>query len=560
MQEQSINMTIVFLSLGALLSTALLFGEIARRFNQPPIIGEILAGVVLGKTVIGQMYPSFFNWLFPATGSIPIILYGLTTVGIVLFLLVAGLEVNLSSLWRQGRIALFVSLTGILIPFTIGVLSVLMAPQYFSQFTQSKPTVFMLFFATAISISALPVIARILMDLNILRSDLGMIIITAAIFNDLAGWIIFALILGMITTVHGWPVFYTIGFVLGYTLFMLTIGRWLIHRCLIWIQAHTNWPGGILSVAITLAFVGAAFTEWIGIHAIFGSFLMGVIIGDSTHMREHTRSIIREFVSFIFAPLFFASIGLQLNFILHFDPLLTFIVIGIACLGKIGGGSLGAWLGGLSLRESMAIGSAMNARGAMEIILGLLALNYQIIDERMFVSLVTMALVTSVISGPLIQRFLRHKKSKHFLKFISAQGFISSLQCIERDDALKELSVAAQRVTGISAQQIFNAVLEREKIVPTGLGKGLAVPHARLKTLKTPAIIVGFSKVGIDFNTPDGKPVKAIFMILTPSHDHTAQVHILAGIAQLFQKGGILEQLQKLSNYTEFVALINTNP
>lgn len=164
---------------------------------------------------------------------------------------------------------------------------------------------------------------------------------------------------------------------------------------------------GVLSFALTLALLGAAFTEWIGIHAIFGSFIVGVAIGDSSHLHERTRETIGHFVSFIFAPVFFASIGLKLNFLIHFDFPLVVTVLTIACVCKLAGGTMGARWGGMPLREAWAVGFAMNSRGAMEIILGLLALEAGVIEQQLFVALVTMAIVTSMISGPAIRLILR---------------------------------------------------------------------------------------------------------------------------------------------------------
>jgi len=247
------------------------------------------------------------------------------------------------------------------------------------------------------------------MDLNLYRTGLGMIIMAAAMFNDLIGWIIFAVILAMIGAVagNGLSIGHTISATLGYAIVMLTAGRWLIHHSLRWVQSHSTGPGGVLGFTLSLALFGAAFTEWIGVHAIFGSFLVGIAIGDSSHLREQIRAVINQFVSFILAPLFFASIGLKLNYVANFDWLLTLIVVVIACFGKILGCGVAARSSGMAAGEAWAIGFGMNARGAMEIILALLALQYGVISERVFVALVVLALVTSMMSGPMIQRALR---------------------------------------------------------------------------------------------------------------------------------------------------------
>jgi Kef-type K+ transport system membrane component KefB len=259
------------------------------------------------------------------------------------------------------------------------------------------------------AITALPVIARILMDLNIFKSRMGMLVISSAMINDLIGWLIFSVVLGMIGKEQNISLWNTILLTVGFTAIMLTFGRGLINRGLPWINKKFAWPGGLLSVSLALCFFAAAFTEYIGIHGIFGAFRVGVAVGDSEHMSERAKEIVHQFINNIFAPLFFVAIGLKVNFVTNFDPLLTLAIIAIAFAGKIVGSGWGTRLGGFSWRESLAAGFGMNARGAMEIILGLVALENGLINERVFVSLVIMALVTSMSSGPLMKWMLKLK-------------------------------------------------------------------------------------------------------------------------------------------------------
>jgi Kef-type K+ transport system membrane component KefB len=234
-----------------------------------------------------------------------------------------------------------------------------------------------------------------------------MIIIAAAMFNDLLGWLIFSVILAMMTSEGAsYGVFYTVGWIVFYGVFMLTIGKRLINNALPWIQNKLSWPGGVLSISLGLCFLAASFTESIGIHSILGSFIMGIAIGDSAHLREEAREIIHQFVTNIFAPLFFVSIGLQVNFIANFDFTIVIVILILAYICKVLGAGLGARIGGLSLNEALVVGFGMNARGAMEIILGTLALNAQLINSKVFVGLVIMALLTSLTSAPLMRRFL----------------------------------------------------------------------------------------------------------------------------------------------------------
>jgi len=169
------------------------------------------------------------------------------------------------------------------------------------------------------------------------------------------------------------------------------------------------WPGGVLSLSLSLCFLAAAFTESIGIHAIFGAFMIGVALGDSKHLSEKAKEIVHQFINNIFAPLFFVGIGLKVNFLVNFDFTITIVILIIAFAGKLIGAGTGAYLGGFSKRESLAVGFGMNARGAMEIILGLIALEAGLINPTIFVSLVIMALITSMTSGPMMKWMLNLK-------------------------------------------------------------------------------------------------------------------------------------------------------
>jgi len=554
------EISLLFLELGILLAVARLLGELAEHYNQPTVLGEIIAGILLGPTILGSIAPEINLLLFPLSGNRAIVLEGLTTIAIALFLLVAGMEVDLSTIWKQGKVATNVGIMGILIPFIVSFPAGMLFPTILGRQSEANPFIFSFFFGIALSITALPVIARILMDLNLYRSDFGMIVIASAIFNDVIGWILFAAVLGMIGTApaHNFAVGQIILMTLGFGVIMLTIGRWLINKILPAIHAHLSWPGGFLGFALAVTLFCSALTEWIGTHAIFGAFLAGIAIGDSPHVREHTRTILNQFISFIFAPLFFASIGLKVNFAIHFDLSAVITVLIIACLAKIVGCGLGARMSGMTRRESLAMGFSMNARGAMEIILGLLALQYGLIKEKMFIALVIMALVTSIMCGPAIKYILKPVKPRRFIDFLLSRTFIGSLRAKNREEAIEELSNVISTELGIGAESIKKEVWEREKIMPTGIGHSVAIPHARIDGLTTPILGVGLSRLGIDFDAPDGEPAGIIFMILTPKQDNGAQLEILADISRTFRFPDIREKALKAINYTEFKAVIKS--
>ncbi len=546
----------LLLAVAALLATGRILGELVRKFGQPSVLGEMLAGIVLGPTVLGAFAPEAMEFLFPMKGNVPVALDALTTVAISLFLLVAGMEVDLSMMFRQGRVAVCVGLGSMLVPFALGF-GVFYAGPAMAGIDNERALVFAMFMATALSISALPVIAKTLLDLGMYRSDIGMLIVAVAIFNDLVGWIVFALVLSMMPgqQVHRFEVGETVLLTLGFALVMLTLGRWLIHKSLPFLQAHLSWPGGVLGFALSITLVGAAFTEWIGVHAIFGAFLVGVALGDSQHLRERTRTTIDQFVSFVFAPLFFASIGLRVNFVADFDWQLVLVVFALACAGKILGSGISAKLMGMPARQSWAVGFGLNARGAMEIILGLLALNAGLIDNRMFVALVVMALGTSMLAGPAMQWLLQLKKPRRFTAYVGARSFIAELKATDRFKAILEL-VPVSGAVGLDFNKISDAVFERERVIPTGLGNGIALPHARIKGLAAPQVAMGLSGQGIDFDSPDGELAHIILVILTPEEDQTTALALYRDILSTFKDKAFREKVMGVKSYTELLALM----
>ena len=403
----------LILSLGVMLLSARLLGELLRKFGIPLVVGEILAGIVLGPSLFGQFFPESLQFIFPAEGGATLALNGITQMSVIMLLFVAGLELELPLILKQGKAAGLTSIFSLAIPFAIGFFAAYYAGDFFGLDDSNHLLVFSLFLGTALSITALPVIARILMDLKLLKTRIGMIVISSAMLNDLIGWLIFSLVLGLMNEGNSeHSLTYTILFTISYAVILLTVGKYLIDKALPWIQKNFSWPGGILSIGLSLCFLGAALTEYIGIHGVFGAFIVGMAFGDSVNLKEQEREIIQQFITNIFAPLFFVSIGLRINFVSNFSIELVAVVTILAMISKIGGAWMGARLSGLNNSESMAIGFGMNARGAMEIILGLLALEAGIINDKLFVALVVMAILTSVISGPMMQVFCKEVVKK----------------------------------------------------------------------------------------------------------------------------------------------------
>jgi len=495
--------------------------------------------------------------LFPSTGFMPIVLETVTTLGVVFFLLTAGLEIDLRSIFRQGKSALLVSFFGVIIPFSLGFLAAGAFPQYLGAAAGASRLIFALFVGTALSISALPVIAKILMDLNLLRTEMGTVVMSSAMFDDLVGWILFSMILGMMNagphSLNG--IKRTILLVGAFTLLALTVVRWLIDKILPFIQAHTSWPGGVLGFIFTLTLAGAAFAEFAGIHAVFGAFITGIAVGESSHLRKRTSEHIHSIVTNVFAPFFFASIGLRTNFVSNFNWGLTAAVIGVACVGKLLGAGWGARLGGMDRRTSWGVGLAMNARGAMEMILGLLALQAGLIRETMFVALVVMALFTSLVSAPAIHFLLRRRQTLTLKDSVTAKLFLPEIKHNTKEEVLKQMCEIAADAVSNAPERFLRLVSERERVIPSGWENGLAVPHARVGGLPHPIVVIAKSEAGIDFNARDGKLSRLIILILTG--DNQSQHDLLGNAEEMFSRKEAIDQVLEAATFVELVAALN---
>jgi Kef-type K+ transport system membrane component KefB len=551
------DVMVVFLALAALLASAKFAGELVKKFNQPSVLGEIIAGILLGPTVLGHYKPAIYSLLFPQHGPVAYVLDGVTAISVVFFLLTAGIEIDLTSIFRQGKSAILVSLFGMIVPFALGLASAAAFPRLLGADDGTDRIVFALFIGTALSISALPVVARILMDLNLLRTEMGTVVMSSAMFDDLVGWILFGMVLGMMhpSADSGHGVRHTIILVLSFALLMLSVGRWLIHKILPFIQAHTTWPGGVLGFIFSLTLASAAFAEYAGIHAVFGAFITGAAVGESQHLRERTSEHIHQIVTNVFAPLFFASIGLHTNFVANFHVGVTAVILGVACVGKLLGAGWGAHLGGMDMRTSIGIGLAMNARGAMEMILGILALQSGLIHEPMFVALVIMALVTSLISAPAIRLVIQGKKFVRLKELVSSPLFFTNLTSDTKNGVLREMCDKAAPLVGNAPERCYRLVSERERIASSGWRFGVAVPYARVDGLLRPVVAIGKTSKGIDFGSRDGRPARLIVLILTP--DNQSQHDLLADAGQLFSQKEMIDRALAANSFVELVAALN---
>jgi mannitol/fructose-specific phosphotransferase system IIA component (Ntr-type) len=235
---------------------------------------------------------------------------------------------------------------------------------------------------------------------------------------------------------------------------------------------------------------------------------------------------------------------------------LVAVVIVIACAGKIIGCGVGARLAGLTRRESSAIGFGMVARGAMEVILGQIAYEAGLIREELFATIVIMALFTTMIAGPLMRRALRLNEPARLQSVLSERSFVARMRARRRREAIAELARCAERLTTRSRREIFHSVWKQERIVPTGLEHGIAVPHARMAGLTRSYAIIGLSEHGIDFDAADGEPSRIICLLLTPIENHTAQIELLNMVARAFHSEQARREVLDSRSFTEFLAAL----
>jgi Kef-type K+ transport system membrane component KefB len=392
------------LQLATMLGFALVCGEIMRRFRQPAVVGEMIGGIALGPTILGWAAPTLYQWLFLSSADVTVVREAATKLGMLFFLFYAGLEVSLSTMRTLGRRALAIGLIGTLVPIAVGVGLVYALPRAFwGSAVNEHFFAFALFMGMNLANSANPVIARILMDLGLLRGSIGTLIMSATLVDDLVNWTLFAIIFNDITpagSTRSGSLSFDLAIVILLFVAVLGVVRWLGPALLDRIRPHVAWPNGLIAVSALLVLTVSSVSEAAGIHAFLGAFLVGIALADAKATQDEAHEAIGRFV-LSFAPIYFVSMGMSTDFIAHFDPVLVGLVLVVACASKVGAVLLGAWAGGMVVnRETLAVAFGLNARGATGIILAGVGLANGVIDARIFVAIATMAVVTSLMAGP----------------------------------------------------------------------------------------------------------------------------------------------------------------
>ncbi|HML74048.1 MAG TPA: cation:proton antiporter [Anaerohalosphaeraceae bacterium] len=555
------NIFIFLVQLFVLLGLARGLGELFRKWKQPPLTAEILVGILLGPTILGRFLPGWHQAIFPADPVQQNMLETVAWIGVLFLLLETGLEIDFSSAWRQRGKALAIALWDVIIPMIVAFVPCYFLPGAFLADPERR-IIFALFMATIMTISDLPITARAMHDLKLSKTDLGFLIISALSVNDLIGWLLFTLILGFfmqsgLSAVH---ILLIAAATIGFAALCLTIGRTLTDSALTKIKAkQLPQPGISLTFICLLGLLCGAITQKIGIHALFGFFIAGIMAGGSKALSENVRQIISQMVYAIFVPLFFVNIGLKVDFLGSFNVFLVLLITAVGIAGKYYGAWLGAVATGLPKSNLQSIAIAHTPGGAMVIVIGMLAMENLLITEPMFVAIVFSAVASSVILGPWLGYSLRKRREISILEYFFHRAIIPRMQAATREQGIRELcGLAAGIDDSLDVEDICRNVLQRESTMGTAMEEGIAIPHARLAALKSPIVVFGRSLEGIEWNSPDDKPARLIFLILTPASDDDVQVQILGLIARVISRAQLRQDIMQCENADQIWTILHT--
>jgi Kef-type K+ transport system membrane component KefB/nucleotide-binding universal stress UspA family protein len=395
-----------------LLLAARLLGEAAQRIGQPTIVGELLAGILLGPSLLSSLIPAIGEWIIPQTQVQVYLLDVVSMLGALFMLLITGMEIDLLLIRRHARSAIGTGVGGLVLPFIGGFTLAQFLPDHLLTHPDHR-LVFSLFVATAISVSAIPVIAKVLLDLGIIRRDMSQIILSAAMIEDILAWMMLSVFIGIAegAAVTAGSIAQSVGSVLAFLIISFTLGRWIVKKLLGVVQNEATIKDAILSLIVVLMFGWGAFGQAMHMEAVLGAFMVGILFSQMRTLPDNVIHTIESIALSIFAPIFFAVAGLKVNILTFFDPGLAAValaVIVVATVTKIGGAYVGARLAGKRHWMALSLGVGLNTHGAIEIIIATIGLSKGIFTVEMFSIIVLMSVVTSLAAPSLLRWVLRY--------------------------------------------------------------------------------------------------------------------------------------------------------
>lgn len=405
------HILIFLLQVLVLLGTARTLSVLCDAIKIPAITGEILAGVLLGPTLFGRISPELQSWLFPHDQIQWTMLETVSWLGVFFLLLSSGFHVNVRHAIKSGRAAFLIGIIGVLFPIAVGypIFSAL-DPIYWGE--KANALSFPLFLSVAASITAISVVARALSDLKLNNTPHASLALSACAINDLFGWLLFTIVLSVLSD-HSTEIPDLVLNILGIIAFIfmsVVFGAKIMSSLVKRVERTTlAQPSASMTLIISAGLLCGAITQWFGIHAILGFFLAGIMVGSAQGITDSIRNSISHTLNAIFVPLFFATLGLKIDFLVGLQFWPTLIFTAVAIFGKFGGAWIGAKLGKQSSSSSVLMGLIFIPGGAMEIVVATLALELQLISQVIFVAIVFGALLSSILVGPLISFKMHHK-------------------------------------------------------------------------------------------------------------------------------------------------------
>jgi Kef-type K+ transport system membrane component KefB len=398
------DILLLLAQIAGILVAARLVGRAVALIGQPRVVGEMLAGIMLGPSLLGWAAPGLSHALFPP-GSLGF-LSALSQIGLVFFMFLVGLELDLTLLRGQGKAAVVTSHASIIAPFFLGaVLALFLYPRLSDDGVSF--TAFALFLGAAMSVTAFPVLARMLTERGMLRTRLGSVTIAAAAVDDVTAWCILAGVIVVARTAESAiPLPWMLGGTLVYVAAMLTVVRWALKRLEHALERRGGLSQDMVAIVVFLVLASAWTTERLGVHAVFGAFLAGVVMPRDEQLVRPLLDRFHDLMVILFLPLFFAFTGLRTSIDLISGDLWLYcgLIIAVAVLGKLGGSALAARTTGMSWRDSWAIGTLMNTRGLMELVVLNVGLDIGVISPALFAMMVLMALATTFMTSPMLAR------------------------------------------------------------------------------------------------------------------------------------------------------------
>jgi Kef-type K+ transport system membrane component KefB len=378
-----------------------------KKIGQPAVIGETVAGIILGPSLLGLLFPGIFHFIFPVE-SLPNLRF-LSQIGLILFMFIIGMELDARVLRKQAFEALIISHASILIPFTLGVS---LSYYLYNQYGQTDFISFALFMGIAMSITAFPVLARIIRDRKLTGTKLGNLAISCAASDDVTAWCILAILIALIRSGSGMKGFFVVTMVLLYVLIMLVPVRMILMKIQTAYEKGKIAYNSLMAIMFTLLLLSSWTTEVIGIHALFGAFLAGIVIPKNDSLQKKIIDRISDVSLVMLLPLFFVYTGLRTNAgILNSLGLWTSFLLILICAvaGKLGGSTIIARILGQNWKDSLSIGALMNTRGLMELIVLNIGYDMHIISADIFSMMVLMALLTTMMTNPILNWIEKRK-------------------------------------------------------------------------------------------------------------------------------------------------------